>query len=112
MPKKEVNEDRINKLKEFSLVAHVDEFLKENSEFIDVQVGPLVASLVHLAASAQQRAEDNQISSAQAAGEFRQTYVALRKYVDEARDRKEAEALAKELEAQIDTDEALLGAYK
>ncbi|QII01066.1 hypothetical protein BH92_15355 [Rhodococcoides fascians A21d2] len=99
-------------MKENSLNKAVDEFLEANEDFIGPQVGPLVAQLVHLASTAQHRAEDNQITSAQAAGEFRQTFKALRDYVDAERERQRMAKIEAELASTVDPDEALLGAYE
>ncbi|MDI9895091.1 hypothetical protein QM797_10170 [Rhodococcus sp. IEGM 1381] len=111
MPKKDVNENRLNRLSEYSYESSVDKYVEKNKDFIDDDCLPLITQLIHIAATLDGKAEGNRQTSGTVINEWRMSFTALQKMILDERQRQHDAKIAAELAEQVDPDVEALGDF-
>ncbi|OZE25672.1 hypothetical protein CH262_12510 [Rhodococcus sp. 05-2255-1e] len=111
MPRKEVDNDKLEKLAVRSYESSIDKYITKNESFIDDDVEPFVVQLYTLAKTLDEKTQRNAQTSGTLTQEFRMSFKELHGMVAKEKDRQAAAALAAELESQVDPDEQALGEY-
>lgn len=111
MPRKAVDNDKLEQLLDRSYSSSIDRYIAKNQSYIDDDLEPFIVQLYTIAKTLDEKNANNAQTSGTLTQEWRMTMKELHGMVQKEKDRQAAEKLAAEAQAYVDPDVEALGDF-